>query len=146
MKLPNKKDCDYNPIYCKDCNNWDVFYKECSKIDMDESINPNIPIDFCEEYDERTSCKISDNNIIRYLENSSIPIEVKDRCIEAIKSTRYSKVQSFYGNYYCECGCPVEYFVSPKTYEVVGKQIYCTDCGAKQNWDYVKINPKENEE
>lgn len=82
---------------------------------------------------------MSDNEILEYLENySRMDDEVKDRCIEAIKATRHSKVEAKFGNHYCECGCPVEYFIIPYNGEI-GKQPYCSECGAMLDWDDVKF-------
>lgn len=129
---------DYEPpIYCKDCKNYDPVNNDCLKLDIEEDIKPDKAMEFCHEYEEGESCV--DEGIIRYLENySRMDERVKARCIEAIKATRHSKVEECDGNYYCECGCPVEYFIIPSTGEI-GKQVYCTDCGAKLDWEGVEI-------
>lgn len=83
---------------------------------------------------------MEDEKIIEYLESHAfISDEVKDRCIEAIKGQEHHrKVEEYNGNHYCECGCPVEYFIIPSTGEI-GKQPYCSECGAKLDWEGVEI-------
>lgn len=124
-------------IYCRDCKNYDSVNNECLALDIEEDIKPDKPMEYCLEYEEGESSV--DEGIIRYLENySRMDEKVKERCIEAIKATRHSKVEAKFGNHYCSCGCPVEYFIIPYSDEI-GKQVYCTDCGAKLDWEGVEI-------
>ena len=130
---------DYKPpIYCRNCKNCDPVNNDCLAMELEEDIKPDKAMEFCHEYEEGESNV--DDCVIRYLENYSIIDEkIKARCIEAIKAQRHSKVELYEGNHYCECGCPVEYWLSPQTYEVVGKQCFCSDCGAKLDWEGVEI-------
>lgn len=83
---------------------------------------------------------MEDDKIIEYLESHAfISDEVKDRCIEAIKGQEHHrKVEEYSGNHYCECGCPVEYFIFPFNNKIC-KQAYCSDCGARLDWEGVEI-------
>jgi len=130
-------DCE-KPIYCRNCKNYDTVNNDCLTLDIEEDIKPDKPMEYCLEYEEGESSV--DEGIIRYLENySRMDKKIKDRCIEAIKAQRHSKVELYNGNHYCECGCPVEYWIWPDTGEISGKQVYCTDCGARLDWEGVEI-------
>ncbi len=131
---------DYeNPIYCRNCKNCDSVNNDCLALELEEDIKPDKPIEFCEEYEERKESGVTSEEIIRYLENySRMDEKVKARCIEAIKAQRHSKVEAYNGNHYCQCGCPVEYFIIPFSNEI-GTQCFCSDCGAKLDWEGVEI-------
>lgn len=129
-------DCEKS-IYCRDCKNYDSLNNDCLALVIEEDIKPDEPMEYCFEYEEGESNV--DERIIKYLElYSRMDERVKARCIEAIKATRHSKVEAKFGNYYCECGCPVEYFIIPYSDEI-GKQPYCSECGAKLDWEGVEI-------
>lgn len=131
-------DCEKS-IYCRDCKNYALLTNECLKYDIEETIKPDSPIEFCEGYKEREESGVSSEEIIRYLENySRMDERVKARCIEAIKAQKHSKVEAKFGNHYCECGCPVEFFIIPYSDEI-GKQPYCSECGARLDWEGVEI-------
>ena len=124
-------------VYCRNCKNYDSVNNECLALDIEEDIKPDKPMEYCLEYEEGESSV--DEGIIRYLENySRMDEKVKARCIEAINAQKHSKVEEYDGDYYCSCGCPVECFFIPYNGEI-GKQPYCSDCGAKLDWEGVEI-------
>ena len=124
-------------VYCRNCKNYDSVNNDCLAMELEEDIKPDKAMEFCHEYEEGTSNV--DDCVIRYLENySRMDEKIKARCIEAIKAQKHSKVEAKFGNHYCECGCPVEYFIVPYNGEI-GKQPYCSECGAKLDWEGVEI-------
>lgn len=44
---------DYEPpVYCRDCKNYDEKLNDCMVYDIEETIKPDKPMEYCLEYEE----------------------------------------------------------------------------------------------